>query len=141
MNYGWTPSSTNGFASYKKFPVKSTTVMVPFSTWNLRSQKDNRQHPYFANFPVDLTLQHPRANAWKVCRMEIGKVRHKTMMIQHETNLKISRFDNVSNRMHNVVRQLSVPLLLILWGDYIRRYICYQWKKIQSVSLDVKLCL
>jgi len=110
MNYGWTPSSTNGFASYKKFPVKSTTVMVPFSTWNLRSQKDNRQHPYFANFPVDLTLQHPRANAWKVCRMEIGKVRHK----QWWSNMKqTSRFRDLT---------MSAIGCIMLWGNFLSLY-------------------
>jgi hypothetical protein len=27
------------------------------------------------------------------------------------------------------VKQLSIPLLSVLWGDYIRRYICYRWRK------------
>jgi hypothetical protein len=38
------------------------------------------------------------------------------------------------------MKQLFVPLLLVLWSEYTWKYICYQWmKKMQSVFLDVKL--
>jgi hypothetical protein len=37
-----------------------------------------------------------------------------------------------------VVRWLSVPLLSVLWSDYIWKYICYRWKKNASVFLDVE---
>ncbi len=73
MSCGWTTPSTNGLASCKSFLVKSTTIMVPFPTWNLGFQKHSKQHPYFANFSVNLTLQHSRVDAWNVCRMETWK--------------------------------------------------------------------
>jgi len=40
-----------------------------------------------------------------------------------------------------IMRQLPVPLLSVLWGDYTWKYICYQWRKNASVFLDVKLHL
>ncbi len=46
-----------------------------------------------------------------------------------------------SFRLCTVVRWLFVPLLSVLWNDYIWKYICYQWrKKNASVFLDVRLC-
>jgi len=46
-----------------------------------------------------------------------------------------------SRRAQDVVKQLFVPLLSVLWDNYIRKYICYRWKKNASVVLIVKLRL
>jgi hypothetical protein len=46
-----------------------------------------------------------------------------------------------SKKLQQIVKQLPVPLLPILWGAYTWKYMCYRWRENASVFLNVKLHL